>query len=76
MKKIIDYFNDNLKRINYLVQNPESTQIFLKEYYKRITLYINYINFVYSGFIFEHSLYYETRYKGKFFSDLIKKIMR
>jgi hypothetical protein len=60
-QNIITYFNDNLK------QNPQSTFTSLKqrkEYYKSITLYINYINFVYSGFIFGHSLYYETIYSA------------
>jgi hypothetical protein len=65
---IINYFNDNLK------QNPQSRLTSLKErkkYFKRIILYINYINFVYSGFIFEHSLYYETRYSANNFSEKV-----
>jgi hypothetical protein len=70
---IIEYFKDNLNIFNKETVEwaVNSSLDSLKKYYKRIILYINYINFVYSGFIFEHSLYYETRYSD---SEFLKEV--
>lgn len=62
INEVIKYYKTLYKDLNENLTNNE-------KYYKIIILYINYINFVYSGFIFKHSLYYETRYtayKGHF----------
>ena len=58
-QEIINYYNTKL--YNDLNENLE--KFTNEKYYSKIVLYINYINFVFSGFIFKHKLFFDAHYK-------------